>query len=75
MNFELQMGVASSIFEPQPLNFAKLHIFEDKQMIIVSFPKIHKRIKVTNFGYSCHIHILSHPWIITLKAQGSGYKS
>ena len=37
--------------------------FEDKQMIIVSFPKIHKGIKVTNFGHSCHIHILSHPWI------------
>ena len=25
--FELQMGMAGSIFEPQPLNFAKLYIF------------------------------------------------
>ena len=30
-------------------------------MILVSFSKIHKGIKVTNFGYSCHIHVLSHP--------------
>jgi len=27
LNFELQMGVAGLIFEPQPLNFAKLHTF------------------------------------------------
>ena len=37
--------------------------FVGKQMILVSFAKIHKGIKVTNFGHSCHIHILSHPWI------------
>ena len=30
-------------------------------MILVSFTKIHKGIKVTNFGHSCHIHVLSHP--------------
>ena len=36
--------------------------FVGKQMILVSFAKIHKGIKVTNFGHSCHIHILSHPW-------------
>ena len=33
-------------------------------MILVPFTKIHKRIKVTNFGHSCHIHILSHPCLI-----------
>ena len=38
--------------------------FVGKQMILVSFTKIHKGIKVTNFGHSCHIHILSHPWLI-----------
>ena len=35
--------------------------FVGKQMILVSFAKIHKGIKVTNFGHSCHIHVLSHP--------------
>ena len=30
-------------------------------MILVSFTKILKGIKVTNFGHSCHIHVLSHP--------------
>ena len=35
--------------------------FVGKQMILVSFTKIHKGIKVTNFGHSCHIHMLSHP--------------
>ena len=43
------MGIEGSIFEPQRLNFAKLHIFEGKQMILVSFTKIHKGIKVENF--------------------------
>ena len=37
--------------------------FVGKQMMLVSFAKIHKGIKVTNFGYSCHIHVLSHPWL------------
>ena len=37
--------------------------FVGKQMILVSFAKIHKGIKVTNFGHSCHIHILSNPWL------------
>ena len=42
--------------------------FVGKQMILVPFTKIHKGIKVTNFGQSCHIHILSHPWITLLKS-------
>ena len=37
--------------------------FEDKQMILLPFAKILKGIKVTNFGHSCHIHSLSHPWL------------
>ena len=37
--------------------------FEGKQMILVSFTKIHKGIKVTNFCHSCHIRVLSHPWV------------
>ena len=37
--------------------------FEGKQMIVVSFSKIHEGIKVTNFCHSCHIHILSHSWL------------
>ena len=34
--------------------------FEDKQMILVSFIKIHKGKKVIKFGHSCHIHV----WVI-----------
>ena len=49
--------------------------FEDKQMIIVSFPKIHKGIKVTNFGHSCHIHILSHPCANTHNCLATLHKS
>ena len=32
-------------------------------MILVPFFKINGRIWEKNFGHSCHIHILSHPWI------------
>ena len=66
LNFELQMGVACSIFESQLFNFAKLHIFWRQTNDIHIISKIHKGIKVTNFGQSCHIHILSHPWVHTI---------
>ena len=38
--------------------------------------KIHKGITVTNFNHSCHIHILSHPWVggSKISLSGSGLK-
>ena len=38
-NFELKMGVAGSIFKPQPCNFEKNVSFIDVQMMLVSFFK------------------------------------
>ena len=45
--------------------------FEGKQIILLSFTKIHKGIKVTNFGHSCHIHILSHPCLTLIGMGGA----
>ena len=36
------MGVAGSVFEPQPCNFAKLDYFRDVQMILLSYLAISK---------------------------------
>ena len=41
------MGMADSIFEPHPPNFGKSDIFEDLQMILISFLEIFIITKVS----------------------------
>ena len=41
----------------------KYVFYIDLEMILVPFFKINDRIWDKNFGHSCHIHILSHPWL------------
>ena len=42
-------------------------LLDDKQMILVPFIEIHKRMKVIIFGHSCHIHF----WVIPDWSNGA----
>ena len=59
-NFNLKGAWQAQFLSHTLLILENCIVFEDKQMILVSFIKIHKRKKVINFGHSCHIHF----WVI-----------
>ena len=72
-NFNLKGAWQAQFLSHTLLILENCIVFEDKQMILVSFIKIRKGKKVINFGHSCHIHfwVIPGPSHFAISAIGS----